>query len=259
MKTLRWLPLFLTFVFLLGCYEVNEEIVINENGSGTYVSKMDLAQLLEMAQSFGSEEMAKEGLDKAMDTTIYLKTVADSANDLSAEERELLNKGKVRLQMNIAEKLFKIDSEMPFSNYKELQLLLGGTGGVGSLNGVMKKVFNKNKTEDAEQAPDSPKEPDLSEINAAFDIVVADGTISKRLNKARFDLVMAKPEMAPMKEIGSMGMEVLYTTSFRLPRPVTSSDNPLIKLSADKKTVTLTYNFLDIFSAPEKFGYTITY
>jgi hypothetical protein len=56
-----------------------------------------------------------------------------------------------------------------------------------------------------------------------------------------------------------MGMEMLYTTTFKLPRPVKKVDNPAAKISDDKKTVTIRQNFLEIFSAPEKFEYTIQY
>jgi hypothetical protein len=54
-------------------------------------------------------------------------------------------------------------------------------------------------------------------------------------------------------------MEILYTTTIKLPRPVKSSDNPLIKVSEDKKTVTMHYNLLELLDNPEKFSYTLEY
>ena len=65
--------------------------------------------------------------------------------------------------------------------------------------------------------------------------------------------------MEQMKQLSSSGMEILYTTTIRLPRPVKKSDNPNFKISDDKKTVTMKYNLLDMFDNPEKFSYTIEY
>ena len=78
-----------TIICFVGCYEVNEEITINADGSGVHNTKMDMGQMLEMIQSMaGEEELAKEGLDKVLDTTILMKSVMDSAKELSAEQRE---------------------------------------------------------------------------------------------------------------------------------------------------------------------------
>ena len=46
MKFLRYLFVTVFCVCLVSCYEVNEEIVIREDGSGTYVSNMDLGGLI---------------------------------------------------------------------------------------------------------------------------------------------------------------------------------------------------------------------
>ena len=56
-----------------------------------------------------------------------------------------------------------------------------------------------------------------------------------------------------------MGMEINYTTTITLPRPVKKIDNPLAKLSEDKKTVLLKFNLIDAFVHPENFGYKIEY
>jgi len=51
----------------------------------------------------------------------------------------------------------------------------------------------------------------------------------------------------------------MYTTTITLPRPVKKVDNPLAKLSDDKKTVTIKFNLVDVFEKPEQFGYNIEY
>jgi hypothetical protein len=257
MKTLKKITaLFLAFL-ILGCYEVNDEITIQQDGSGTYSSKMDLGQLLEMMQAMGGDELKKEGLDKAIDTTVLLKSMTDSAKDLDAATRTLLSNGKMRFQMNLDKKIFKIDLDCPFKNYQEFQMLLSGSGMAAMTKGL-KNVFDKKGEADANQ-PDTPKDPDMGAINDVFDVIAKDGSISKKVNKAKFDELMAKPEMEQFKQAGGMGMEVLYTTVIKLPRPVKSTESEIVKLSDDKKTVTIKYNYLETFQTPEKFQYTITY
>ena len=260
MQKLKLLSVFLTLFFLLGCYEVNEEIVLSENGSGTFSTKMDLAQLIEMMQSFGQEEMNQEGLDKVIDTVISMKSFADSAKDITPEQKALFSAGKMRLQMNIKEKIFKIDTDIPFKSYGDLQLLLAGGGSMTGMSDMMKKIFDKGGEEKNDQ-PDTPKDldPDLGQLSNIFDVEVKKGLLSKKLNQEKYRLLMERPEMAQMKQIGSAGIEILYSTTIKLPRPVKSSDNPLIKLSDDKKSVTIKYNYLELFETPEKFSYTITY
>ena len=65
--------------------------------------------------------------------------------------------------------------------------------------------------------------------------------------------------MQQLKQGSDMGLELLYTTTYKLPRPVKKVDNATAKLSDDKKTVMFRQNLLDIFTAPEKFEYTIQY
>lgn len=259
MKKLKWISLSLTLCFLLGCYEVNEELVINENGSGTFSTKMDMAQLIEMMQSFGGDEMKQEGLDKVVDTVVSMESFADSATDLSAEQKALLRGGKMRMQMNIKENLFKIDTDIPFKSYSDLQFLLaGGGGGLSGLSPMLKKMFNKPGEEKNDQ-PDTAKDPDMSELGNIYDVTAQNGLLSKKLNKGKFDALMSRPDMEQFKQIGGAGLEVLYTTTIRLPRPVTAADNPLLKISDDKKTITIKYNYLEVFEHPEKFEYKITY
>jgi hypothetical protein len=167
----------------------------------------------------------------------------------------------MRLQMNLKEKVFKIDTDIPFKSYNDLQLLLAGGGGMAGMSDMMKKIFDKGGEEANNDQPDTPKDldPDLSQLSNIFDVSAKNGTISKKLNQDKYKLLMERPEMAQMKQIGSAGIEILYSTTIKLPRPVKSSDNPLIKLSDDKKTVTIKYNYLEVFETPEKFAYTITY
>jgi hypothetical protein len=52
----------------------------------------------------------------------------------------------------------------------------------------------------------------------------------------------------------------LYTTTIKLPSKVKKvSNNELVKVSDDKRTVTIRYDMLKMFDTPEKFSYSIEY
>lgn len=246
------------FVCFTACYEVNEEITINPDGSGTHNTKMDMGQMLEMIESMaGEEELAKEGLDRVLDTTILMKSVLDSAKDMTPEQRELLKDGKMNLKMNMKEKVFKAEVNIPFKNYKNLQSLMSGNGNsMTGLSQLFKGVFDKGEEK---PALDSPKEPGLEDMNTIFDVVVKDGVVSRKVNPEKHKALVEKPEVTQLQQMAEGGMEILYTTVIKLPRPAKQVENPLMKLSDDKKTVTLKYNLLELFDHPEKFSYRVEF
>lgn len=262
MKYLKYMLALVLMVFAAGCYEVDEEIVINENGTGTFVTEMDMGQLLTLMQSVaGEDELSKEGLDKAIDTTIHLKDVMDSVKNVTPERKALLSTGTMKLQMNIAEKQFKVVMSFPFSSYSNLQQLMGGdANNMSALTEVFKQVFQADKKEeDTTQIVDVAKEPEMADIGAVFDVTVKNGLISKKINAEKYKAIKAKPEVAQMQQAAAAGIEIMYTTKIQLPRPVKNSDNPLLKLSADKKTVTFQYNLLELLDTPDKFSFTLEY
>jgi hypothetical protein len=220
---------------------------------------MDMGQMLEMIQSMaGEEELEKEGLDKAIDTTIFMKNIMDSAKDVTAEQKQLMQDGKVNLQMNMKEKLFKARVDIPFKKYNDLQALMSGQGNsMSGLSQLFKGAFDKGEPKKPEL--DAPKEPGLEDMNSIFDVTVKDGLISKKVNLERHKALIERPEIAQMQQMATGGMEILYTTTIKLPRPAKSTENPLLKLSDDKKTVTLKYNLLDLFDQPEKFSFSVQY
>jgi len=254
MKYFRYGLFTLLVIFIAGCYEITEEISFDANGSGVYATNMDMSALMEMMKTMaGEEELARGGLDRAIDTVIPMKRIMEESKDMSAEYKSLYAAGTMALKMNIKENIFKADMKVPFNSFEQLQKLMSGSGS-GGMSEMFKKIYGKD-----ENASSSPSDQGLDELNAIFDVTVNNSEISKKLNKEKYDLLMNKPEIAQMREMAGAGMEILYTSVIKLPRPVKKSDNPMIKLSDDKKTATIKYNLLTIFDAPESFSYSIVY
>lgn len=265
---MKWLKIVLVSVLafiLASCYDINENIVINTNGSGTYVTKMDMGQFIDMMQTFaGDDELSKEGLDRPIDTTIQMKDIMDSAKDITPEQKELMKDGVMKIKMNMREKVFNIDMSYPYKNFNGLQMLMAGQSG-GGLTDAFKKIFGSKLGDDkaddkSEGITDQAKDPGgMDQMANIFDVTVKDGLISKKVNADKYKALMSRPEMDQVKQMGSTGMEITYTTTMQLPRPAKKTDNPVVKLSDDKRTVTIKYNLVDLLDSPDKFSYTIEY
>jgi hypothetical protein len=120
-------------------------------------------------------------------------------------------------------------------------------------------MFGKKDSANDQAIAPTPNGPDMGDFAGIFDVTVKNGLIEKKVNQEKYKALTERPEMAQMKQLTNSGMEILYTTTIKLPRPVKSSDNPIIKLSDDKKTVTMKYNLLELLDNPGKFVYKITY
>jgi hypothetical protein len=257
MKILRFvLPVLFAFCFS-GCLDVYENIEIKPNGSGELSMDMDMSQMVELLKSYMTkEELAKKGMDK-MDTTIMMKDILDSSTALSPEKKALLRPATVHINLDIDAKLFKTHMLFPFSSQDNLQKLYAtmSDGSLGNAQ-LLKNMLPGGQDGSVQQGGPSP---DINQFNGVYDFTCKDGLISKKLNADKWKVLQANPILAQAKQAGQMGVEIAYTVTVKLPRPVKKVDNTLAKLSDDRKTVTIKYNLIDVFDHPEQFDYTIEY
>lgn len=250
MKILKlFLPVCIILLFT-GCLDIDENVKVNQDGSGKLSLDMDMSQMVEMLQQYMSkDEQLQKGMEK-MDTTIQMKDIVDTVSSLTAEQKALFRPGSVSIKMDMDQKIFKTHMQFPFTSLDNLQKLYKAMGD-GSLGNA--KLMSSLTGDQGSGSPD------INQFSGIYDVVCKDGNMSKSLNKAKWDKLMADPQMEQVKQASQMGIEVMYTTSLTLPRPVKKVDNPLAKLSDDKKTVTIKYNLIDVFEKPDKFNYHIEY
>jgi hypothetical protein len=244
------------FVFVTvgfaGCLDIDEKIDVKKDGSGTVTMDMDMSQMLEMIQQYmGTDGMQKAGLAK-MDTTIHMKDVLDSAAGLSADKKAVLSPGSVHIRLDTAAKIFTTHMSFPFTSQSNLQKLYAtlGDGSLGSAQ-LLKGIGG-------DEGGGGPS-PDINQFNGIYDFTCRDGLITKKVNPDKWKALQANPQLAQIKQAGQMGIEINYTTTIVLPRPVKKIDNATAKLSDDKKTVVMKFNLIDAFDHPEQFGYSIEY
>ena len=255
MKILKFiLPLALAFGFA-GCLDIDEKIDMKKDGSGTVTMDMDMSQMVEMLQTYmGKDELAKKGLSK-MDTTIYLKDIIDTVSTISADKKALLRPGSVHIKLDMDAKVFTTHMRFPFTSQDNLQKLYAAMGD-GSL-GTAQLFKNMGGGDDA--GGGGAPSPDINQFNGIYDFTSHDGLMTKTVNADKWKALQNDPQLAQIKQAAQMGMEINYTTTIVLPRPVKKIDNSLAKLSDDKKTVVMKFNLINAFDHPEQFGYSIEY
>ena len=80
--------------FLAGCFEINEDIDIESRWNRVYSVHTDMSQLLQVMQTYlGKEEMDKQMPSKNIDTTVMMKTLLDTAKNITAENKALIKDG----------------------------------------------------------------------------------------------------------------------------------------------------------------------
>jgi hypothetical protein len=251
-----FLPVVLMFC-LAGCFDIDEEIDVNKNGSGQWQMHVDMSQLLDIMQTYMSkDDLEKQFPENKMDTMLLMKNLIDTATNITADKKALIRDGRVHLQLNMDEKLFKTDMHFPFKNLDDLQKLRAALGNNSLGTGQLLKGLSGG---DKNDSSDNAQDPDLSMFSSLYDFKINNSSISNKLNKEKWEELQKNPQFSQMKDAGGSGMEVPYSLTIKLPREVKKSDNPLIKLSDDKKTVTIKYNMIEMFQQPEKFEYTIDY
>ncbi|MBC7901854.1 MAG: hypothetical protein H7Y27_00465 [Gemmatimonadaceae bacterium] len=240
------------FVFV-SCFDTVEEVEIRADGTGVLAMKTDLSKLVDVIKGFSTpEDMKKDGMDKPVDTTMFMKSYVDTASDIPADKKALFRDGKVHLQMDIDKGVLKMDMNFPFATAAQLQDLYANlNSATGGMEGMFGNLGGK-KMDGGE-----PKGP--GQISSVYDVVVSDGVYSRKLNKARYEEFSKTIKLDELKEVSTMLGEMKYTTSVKLPRPVKSFTNTKAIVSSDKNVVRLTVNLLDVFEHPELLELGITY
>jgi hypothetical protein len=253
MKFLKFLlPAVLAFGFA-GCLDINESVDVRADGSGQLTMDIDMSQMIDILQTYmGKDELQKKGMEK-MDTTILLSSIVDTSGGLSEDKKAILRPGRVHIKMDMDAKVFTIHSMFPFTSMENLQKLYSLMND-GSLNNA--KLFGSLG---GDAGGGSGGGPDMSQFNSIFDFTCKDGLMVKKLNKEKFEALKNDPQLAQMKQASQMGMDINYTTTLSVPRPIKNAGNPLAKLSDDKKTVTMKFNLIDVFDHPEQFEYAVEY
>ncbi len=267
MKRLIVLPGLIALFILSGCFDTVEEITVNDNGSGMYVSSMDMGKMLGMAKGMGgdSKEM-KEMEDMKTDTLIYLKDLKDSLRNLSAAEKKIIEAGTLKVKINVEKEIFGFTFSFPFSKTNDIKDIISVLNKTKQqiLNKSMKNKFGKDDDPDKEGmfdigAKDGDSEQVGSEINEYYNKTYGSNKLTNKVNKEKIAKIEEDESLKTLKEMSQMGITLNMKTVINLPKPVKKAEGKGVKLSDDKKKVTIEGSLDDFFENASYFEYEIEY
>ncbi len=216
---------------LTSCFETVQEIVIKADGTGSITTTSDMSSLLSIAKMYGAKEM-DEVRKESFDTTIQLSSIAENISDLTASEKQLLGKGSLGIRINVEEGVMVNKSYIPFSSISQL----GEIGGLSArmLDISLMKALDRKESKNAE----NEDIPDFS-FDKYFVTSYSQSVIERRLNKIKYADLAGDEGMEGLKEMSKMGMSTASTLIYSLPRPVKKAEGKNLKVSDDKRTVTI--------------------
>jgi hypothetical protein len=251
MKKITLLCFAAALFFLTSC-ETTREITINDNGSGTILTTMDMSQMLGLAKMSGKAEDLGEA---TVDTTISIATMVDSIPDLGPGDKELLKKGTMGMVMNMANEQFLAKINFPFSNMNEIEKLQ-------VLSGKMIQEISKKQMEGkgpGEGGGDDEGFPGGGAFDDFFKSTFSNGLIEMRVDKEKYATVADNKEIQAMKEVAAQGMPMMSKWIIHLPKPAKKVEGTYAKLSEDKKTVTIENDMSEFFDDATKLEFKIEY
>ncbi len=254
MKQLSLLLVAACALFLTSC-DTTREITINEDGGGTVVTTADMSALIGLAKMAGQDKDMDKMKDAAKDTTMSLANIVDSVQGFTAEEKALVKNGTVNLKMNLDDEKFLIKVAIPYTGMDKL-------GQVEQLSGKMLTQSMKKAMDAAgEEAKQQMGEEEMPEgsLDDYFTMTYTKGKISRTLNAAKYADLDNDKGMQAMKEMSQQGMPVTTTLIFNLPKAAKKAEGKNVKLSDDKKKVTINSDLDDFFSDGKKLEFVIEY
>jgi hypothetical protein len=241
-------------LFFTSC-DTTREITINENGSGTVVTTADMSALIGLAKMSGQDKDMDKMKDAPKDTTIKLSSIVDSVQGFTDAEKALVKEGTVNLVMNLEDEKFLTRVNIPYtslSNLAQVETLSGKM-----LTQSMKKAMDA-AGEDAKQQMGDEELPESS-LETYYVTTYEKGKITRKLDAAKYAKVDDDKGLQAMKEMSQQGMPVTNTLVFNLPKAAKKAEGKNVKLSEDKKKVTINSDLADFFDDGKKLEFSIEY
>ena len=244
--------LLLTFLVVLVSCNFTENLNVKDDGTGTFALEVDGSGLMAMAGDKLSEGLTQKKDTKVIDSTFSFKEIfeakKDSISKLSPEQQAALKKMEnfvMHIKMNAEKQQFLFSMDTPFKSVGDLQNMMDGFTALKDLKGKSDKDGMSNPL--ANGIGNNAK-IDYSYNGKTF---IRSAVIDKEaLDKIKNDsLGMTKMFLASSK----------YTLKYHFPKAVKKVSNPDALFSADRKTVTVEYPFLDYMEHPEKLNLDVSF
>jgi hypothetical protein len=261
MKNLKFAFAFLSAAVLSSCLDTEEKIVLNADNSGIYSMTIDLGRMLKMAGSMGAEKSNPDKVKEKKDTTVYLKDLIKTADDLTDAERALYRDGKIHVNLDEEKNEMTIVMSSPFKNTADLTEIKNNFFTVmNKLKAFEQATGEKAKSEeDGDDMKMGTKS--ANPVGDQFTFLAGSGKISNTITNmdAFKNLVTTDSTLGMMSKMSSMMGDFNYRTIIVLPKRVKKYEGPGSTVSVDKKTITFFTTLTEMMEHPEKASYNVEY
>jgi hypothetical protein len=235
---------------LTGCYETIEEVTMKTDGSGTYSISNDFSAVVGLAKSMGGAD-AEEMAQLKQDTTIQLASMIDSIPSLTTEEKALMKAGTLRVNMDMPAEKAVFNISFNFKNSSEIPAY-------GQLaNKLMSDFMSKQMA--GGNADAGGAMPEQSSMLSYYATSFKDDQVKRKLDKDKYAGVGSDEFLNGMKEASGMGIPMTHTMVLNLAKPAKKAEGKNVKLSDDRKKVTIKGDLDAFFDSAEDLEFEIEY
>lgn len=266
MKKISWIGCFVVLVVFSGCFDTLEEVTITENGSGTFVNSLDMGKMLGLAKTMGSGKDEMKDIDKLkMDTVIYLKDLKDSMKNLNAAEKNIAATGTLKIQVDATDDKMNFTFTFPFSKIAEIDGIQAVLKKAKQdiIGDIMQKVMGeeggKNEAMPGNEEENAKNDDMGVNVDEYYTSVYEKGKFTRKLNKEKYAKVEDDKSLKSLQEMAQLGMAINMKTVINIPKPAKKAEGKGLKLSDDKKKITMEGTLDDFFEDASYFEYNIEY
>ena len=242
-------------ICLYGCLSTEENLVINSDGSGTYTTAVDLSGMFDMMQMMASMDTSqnselKKMSDKNIDSVISFKSFIDTVSSLSKDEKKLFEKATIQVKMNQEEKNFKLTMIYPFNKMDDLQKLIELQQSDKVPNPLKQSMGNEMA---------ATGDNGLPSIGNIMNLTFKKGLIERKIDQQKLNDLKENEQFKEAGQVEEMLEAITFSSTFHLPKAAKNTRGEKLKLSDDKKTVTMNYNLLDLIKTPASLEFKVEY
>ncbi|WP_264552064.1 hypothetical protein [Flavobacterium sp. N2038] len=249
----------LVVVFTISSCVMKEKMVINENGSGSFLYSFDLSGMFKMG--FKSNDSIKK--KQVLDTVFTFKEVFAKAKDSIAklsdadkQKIKALEKFKVSVKSNEDKKQFEFSMEYNFPSTDSLKNMISPLEGLEA----MPKLGPGKQLGALNAVPEEEKKKSRFTYNydgKIFEKILIKGDIDKikKENKKK----EKEEENALGKQMDKVFKECKYSMEYHFPKRIKTISLKNAVISKDKKSFTLDIPIKELPDDEEKLGFKVLF
>lgn len=249
MKKLTYLLLLVVAFATSGCFEMLEDVYVNNDGTGKYQLTMDMSSLFSdpfMGEIMKQSMKEEGGLEKLeIDSLISVSSMQEGGlpSTLTAKERKLLDRTEIRMRLSESESIGKLTITFPFASMAELN--------------DFQAAFAKLNEEGGEQGGMMGMMGSSSNPSGKSTWSMSGRAITRVVDQVDTAAALAGMDQETLDMVKMFMSESNFTTTYHLPGKVQSCSIKNARVDGNKAVVK--YGFLELLEDKPNVGGTIKF